>query len=95
MVQQNLKLELERRKSQTKRILDRIKQGNATNVDLARIGTRYTERVRELRAEGNIILAVYERPGLWRYVFKGQKPDFEIICPDEDDTPVREIPDTH
>lgn len=70
--QQEFKLEADRRKSQTKRILDRIKQGNATNVDLARIGTRYTERVRELRKEGHVILAQYEKPGLWRYFYKGQ-----------------------
>jgi hypothetical protein len=62
-----------RRKSQTARILERVKAGNCTNVDLARIGTRYTERVRELRKEGHQILAVYEKPGLFRYVYKGQK----------------------
>lgn len=67
-----LKDELARRKSQSQRILERIKQGGATNVDLARIGTRYTERVRELRKEGHRILAVYEKPGLFRYVYKGK-----------------------
>lgn len=64
--------EINRRKSQTQRILDRIRRGHCTNVDLARIGTRYTERVRELRKEGHKILAVYERPGLWRYIYKGR-----------------------
>lgn len=81
-----LKMELERRKSQTQRILDRLKRGTATNVDLARIGTRYTERVRELRREGHVILAVYEKPGLWRYVYKGQNiptDDDEEIEPQE------------
>lgn len=71
----DLKQELQRRKSQTARILDRLKQGGATNVDLARIGTRYTERVRELRKEGHIVLAIYEKPGLWRYIYRGNKDD--------------------
>lgn len=70
-----VKQELERRKSQTVRILDRIKQGDATNADLARIGTRYTERVRELRKEGKIIIATYEKPGLWRYTYKGDRDE--------------------
>lgn len=68
----NMRQEMGRRKSQTQRILERVKQGNCTNVDLARIGTRYTERVRELRKEGHKILALYEKPGLWRYVYKGK-----------------------
>lgn len=85
----DVKAELERRKSQTKRILDRIKQGDATNVDLARIGTRYTERVRELRKEGFVILAHYEKPGLWRYILKGHKD--EIIKRRQE----REYTDTH
>lgn len=75
MKQFDVKVELQRRKSQTARILDRIKQGGATNVDLARIGTRYTERVRELRKEGHRISALYERPGLYRYVYLGQVDD--------------------
>lgn len=70
--QLDLKQELQRRKSQTQRILERVKAGDCSNVDLARIGTRYTERVRELRKEGHVILAIYEKPGLWRYVYKGQ-----------------------
>lgn len=82
----NLTKELERRKSQTVRILDRIKEGGATNVDLARIGTRYTERVRELRSEGHLILAQREAPGLWSYHYQGQKPDPEV----EDDEPDHE-----
>lgn len=69
-----LKQELHRRKSQTQRILERLKQGEATNADLAIIGTRYTERVRELRKEGHIISALYEKPGLWRYIYKGVRP---------------------
>lgn len=68
----NFQKEQQRRKSQTVRILDRIKRGNCTNVDLARIGTRYTERIRELRREGHVIIAVYDKPGLFRYVYKGQ-----------------------
>lgn len=66
--------ELERRKSQTARLLSEFKRrGTLTTEDLQRIGTGCSSRVHELRKEGHEIVAIYEKPGMFRYVYKGQK----------------------
>lgn len=70
----NLKKEFSRRKSQTTQILEQFKaKGELTTIDLMRIGTGCSSRVKELRREGHVIVAVYVKPGLWRYVYKGEK----------------------
>lgn len=70
---QDIRKEMERRKSQTQRLLEAFKQrGELTTADLQRIGTGCSSRLKTLRKEGHIILAVYEKPGLWRYIYKGQ-----------------------
>jgi hypothetical protein len=74
--QPNLKKEFERRKSQTQKILELLRRypnGQKTNVDLQLIAFNYTMRVSELRKEGHKIIAVYERPGVFRYFYKGFK----------------------
>lgn len=89
----NVKQEIERRTSNTHKILQLFKEkGWATNAQLLKIGGyRYSARIFELRREGHIIVPVHIKDGLWDYIYKGQKPDFE---PDEDDEPpVREVPD--
>jgi hypothetical protein len=71
----NVRLEINRRKSQTQRILDLLKSrpnGYYTNVDLNLIAFNYTMRVSELRKEGHKIEAVYEKPGVYRYFYKGK-----------------------
>lgn len=72
----NIGKEIDRRKSQTARILDLLKKmpnGSVTNVDLQKIAFNYTMRVSELRKEGHKILAMYDRPGIFRYFYKGVK----------------------
>lgn len=73
--QQDVKAEIDRRKSQTQRILELLKKmpnGRLTNADLQKIAFNYTMRVSELRKEGHKIQAVYQEPGLFRYFYKGQ-----------------------
>jgi hypothetical protein len=68
--------EYRRRQSQTHRLLRAFKEkGELTTADLQRIGTGCSSRLHELRAEGHVIVPVYEKPGMWRYVYKGQKHD--------------------
>lgn len=66
--------ELKRRQSQTARLLFAFKNyGELTTADLQHIGTGCSSRIHELRKEGHIITALYEKPGLFRYIYKGQK----------------------
>lgn len=69
----DVRAEFERRKSQTQRLLEAFKEkGELTTRDLMRIGTGCSSRVYELRKEGHQILALYEKPGMYRYIYKGQ-----------------------
>jgi len=73
---QDVRKEITRRQSQAQRILKLLKQqphGSLTNIDLQRIAFNYTMRVSELRKDGHDILAVYEKPGVFRYFYKGQR----------------------
>ena len=72
----NLRDELTRRKSQSARILDVLASGkDVTNIDLQRIAFNYTMRVSELRKEGHVIIASYERPGVFSYTYLGCKDE--------------------
>lgn len=74
--QLDLQTELARRKSQYVRILDLLKEyGEATNLDFSKITFRYSARLHELRKDGYKIVAVYERPGVWRYMYLGHRDD--------------------
>lgn len=74
--QPDLKQEFERRKSQTQKMLEAFqKYGELTTVDLMRIGTGCSSRLNELRREGHAIVAQYEKRGLYRYIYLGQKKD--------------------
>lgn len=71
----DIKLEVMRAKSQRQKVLlllKRLPAGTVTNIDLSRIGLNYTMRVSELRKDGHQIQAVYEKPGVYRYFYKGQ-----------------------
>lgn len=69
----DVRKEVDRRKSQTQRILDVLKgDREVTNATLNRIGFDYTARISELRKEGHVILAEYVKPGLFRYHYQGQ-----------------------
>ena len=72
------KKELKRRQSQTARILHLFKEhGELNTADLQRVGTGCSSRVNELRREGHAIVAIYEKPGMWRYVYLGRKDDVQ------------------
>lgn len=73
---QDVRAEINRRKSQSARILELLqKGGEITNIDLQRIAFNYTMRVSELRKEGHVILASYERPGVFTYTYLGCKDE--------------------
>lgn len=73
---QDVRAEINRRKSQTARILDLLqKGGDITNIDLQRIAFNYTMRVSELRKEGHVIISVYQKPGVWDYTYLGCKDE--------------------
>lgn len=66
--------EMQRRKSQYDRMLELFeREGSLTNLDLARICFRYSARVGELRKKYKIPPAEYVKPGVYLYVYKGQK----------------------
>lgn len=68
-----LKMELERRKSQTQRILELLQDKTTNTVELQKIAFNYTMRISELRKEGHIIVANYVKPGFYEYSYGGQK----------------------
>jgi hypothetical protein len=71
---EDIRAEFDRRKSQTAQLLAQFKKhGELTTADLQHIGTGCSSRIKELRNEGHAIVAVYEKPGMWRYVYLGQK----------------------
>lgn len=71
----DMKKEFERYTSQRMRILNRLKEGELTTRELARIAFDYTARVSELRKDGHKIVSIYEKPGVWRYVYLGKEDD--------------------
>lgn len=73
---QDVKAELQRRKSQYTRMLELLqKKGEVTNLELAKISYRYSARIGQMRKDGHVIVASYERPGVWRYTYLGSKDD--------------------
>ena len=73
---QDVRTEINRRKSQTARILDLLQKGrDITNIDLQRIAFNYTMRVSELRKEGHVIISEYQKPGVWDYTYLGCKDE--------------------
>lgn len=74
--QLEIPLEMQRRTSQRQRILTvliKYRRGSVTNLDLQRITAKYTQRISELRQDGHDIQAVYHRPGLYYYWYKGKR----------------------
>lgn len=73
---QQMKLEMDRRRGQTAEMLRQFKlKGELTTADMMRIGTGCSSRLKELRREGHVIVATYEKPGMWRYTYLGNKED--------------------
>jgi len=63
-----------RRESNTTRVLARLQQGPATNVELATLGgLRFGGRVHELRHSGYAITVTDLGGGLFRYALESEK----------------------
>lgn len=80
MVQQQIdfQTEFKRRHSQERDMLKAFKEkGVLTTHDLMRIGTGCSSRLKSLRNKGHLIVARYERPGLFSYTYLGQREDGE------------------
>lgn len=72
----DVRAEMARRKSQEQRMLEQFKEkGELTTRDLQRIGTGCSSRLHTLRKEGHVITAIYDKPGLYRYVYLGQRDE--------------------
>lgn len=70
--QPDLKVEMARRKSQYTQMLEMLKdRREVTNLDLAKISFRYSARIGDMRKNGHKITAIYDKPGVWRYVYRG------------------------
>ena len=73
---EELRTEMKRRSSARMRMLDTFKkQGELTTAEINRFGTGCSSRIKELRKEGHVIVATYERPGVYRYTYLGNKTD--------------------
>jgi hypothetical protein len=72
----DLKVEFLRRKTNRQRMLIAFKrEGELTTKDLLRFGPGLSSRLKELRNDGHRIVCRYERPGLYTYVYLGNKND--------------------
>jgi hypothetical protein len=73
---EELKTELNRRKNQSQKMLQLFKEkGELTTVDLMRIGTGCSSRLKTLRKDGHIITAQYVKPGKWKYIYLGERKE--------------------
>ena len=69
-----VKKEMERRKTRRQTMLRAFKEkGELTTREINSFGTGCSSRLYELRKEGHKIVAIYERPGEFRYVYKGEE----------------------
>lgn len=70
-------MDLQTRESQARRILKFLKlKGRITNVEMVRMRIlRGSERIRELKADGYIIVTNHVKGGIWEYVYKGHEDD--------------------
>lgn len=71
---QNLRDEMKRRQTRRLTMLRAFQlYGSLTTAELNRFGTGCSSRLKELRNEGHIIVAQYDRPGNYIYTYKGKK----------------------
>lgn len=75
--QPDMREEMKRRASKKKTLLQMFQtKGELTTAEIMRdYGTGVSSRIHELRKEGHVILASYEKPGLYRYTYVGSKQD--------------------
>lgn len=75
--QPDMKVEMQRRKSHYQQILALFKErGELTNLEMAKITFRYSARLGDMRKEHRIV-AQYEKPGVWRYIYLGERDSEE------------------
>jgi len=64
--------DISRVSGQTARIVDLLRRGPATNVELAAVSLKYTSRVSDARAAGYTIECERVRDGVTRYTLTGE-----------------------
>jgi hypothetical protein len=73
---EELQRELLRRGSNRARMLLAFKrEGELNTQELLRFGPGLSSRLHELREDGHRIVTVYEKPGLYRYIYLGMIED--------------------
>jgi hypothetical protein len=65
--------ELTRRQSGADRLLAKLQDGPATNLELIHVVQRISGRVEDLRKRGWLIDCTKLQPGVFRYELKGQR----------------------
>lgn len=75
--QPDMREEMKRRISKRQTLLRTFQQrGELTTAEImSSYGTGVSSRIHELRNQGHVIIAQYEKPGLYRYVYMGKKHD--------------------
>jgi hypothetical protein len=76
-VEVDYKAEMQRRNNKRMSMLRMFrKEGELTTKELNMyFGTGCSSRLHELREEGHVITAIYEKPGCYRYVYLGEKDE--------------------
>ncbi len=73
---QELKVEFQRQNTTRARMLLAFKrEGELNTRELMRFGTGVSSRLYELREDGHRIVRVYEKPGIHRYIYMGNRKD--------------------
>lgn len=76
MTSEDMKIEMTRRKSRRESLLLTLKrEGELNTKQLEHFGTGVSSRIKELRRSGHRIVTQYEKPGLYRYIYLGNKHD--------------------
>lgn len=71
-----LRREFKRRTTVRARMLAAFEiEGELNTRELLQFGPGLSSRLHELREDGHRILTVYEKPGLFRYIYLGRKQD--------------------
>lgn len=83
---EELRREMERRRGKRQSMLRMLQEeGSITTREMIRhFGTGCSSRLKELRNGGFDIQTVYEKPGVFRYVYKGKKGTSNLLPDDWD-----------
>jgi hypothetical protein len=69
----DMKVEMQRRATRRISMLQAFKKyGELNTGQMLMYGPGFSSRLKELKRDGHKIVAQYEKPGRWRYVYLGQ-----------------------